>query len=177
MKRILALVSAGTLVCASLAHAGSIGLGAYGGMSFPVVQEDQSQGSIYGLRAPLSFTPLLSVEPFWSFSALGDQLVNIGGVDFTREGSDVTTFGANVMFSTHGPTRFYPYVGMGSVQFKREGQDETFTSYQFGLGFGFTPAPRFNLDFRGELQAAAKDEVSRKMANILVGVSYSLYSF
>jgi hypothetical protein len=177
MKRILALVLAGTLLFASFAHAGSIGLGAYGGMSFPVVQEDQSQGSMYGVRAPLSLTRLVSVEPFWSFTALGDQLVNVGGVDFTREGSDVTTFGANVLFSTSGPTRFYPYVGMGSVAFKRSGQDETFTSYQFGLGFGFTPAPRFNLDFRGELQAAAKDEVSRKMANVLVGVSYSLYSF
>jgi hypothetical protein len=176
MKRILVLVLAGTLLCASLAYAGNVGIGAFGGMSIPVLQEDQSQGGLYGLRAPISLTPLLAVEPYWSTSALGDQTESVGGVDYTREGSDVTTFGANVTLSTTGPLRFYPYVGLGTVKFKRTGQDESFTSWNFGLGLGFTPAPKFGLDIRGELQMAAKDQVSRKMANLTVGVSYALFS-
>ena len=175
MKRILALALTGTLLVAGHARAGNIGLGGFGGWSIPIVQEDQSQGSVYGLRAPLSFTPLLTVEPFWSSSALGDQTVNIGGVDFTRSGSDVTTFGANVLLSTGGPMRFYPYAGIGAVKFERTGQDESYTSYHFGLGVGFTPAPKVSLDVRGELQAAVKDQVSRKMANITVGASYALF--
>ena len=176
MKRILALALAGTLLGAGLAHAGNIGLGGFGGWAIPVLQEDQDQGSVYGLRAPLSFTPLLTVEPYWSSSALGDQTVNVGGVDFTREGSDVTTFGANVLLTTGGPVRFYPYAGIGSVKYERTGQDETFTSYSFGLGLGFTPAPKVSLDLRGELQAATKDQVSRKTANVTVGVSYALFN-
>ncbi len=175
MKRILALALAGALLSVSLAHAGDIGLGAFFGRSIPVLQEDQDQGSLYGLRAPLALTPLITIEPFWSTSALGDQTVTFGGVDFTREGSDVTTFGANVALSTTGPMRFYPFVGIGSVNFTRAGQDETYTSYHFGLGLGFTPAPKLNLDIRGELQAAAKDGASRKMANITVGASYALF--
>jgi len=177
MKRILVLALAGTLLCASLAYAGNIGLGAFGGMSVPVLQADQSQGGVYGLRAPVSLTPLFTVEPFYSASTLGDKTENIGGVDYTREGSDVTTFGANLLLSTTGPMRFYPYVGIGSVKFKRSGQDESMTSYNFGLGLGFTPAPKFSLDIRAELQAAAKDQVSRKMGNLTVGASYALFSF
>jgi opacity protein-like surface antigen len=176
MKRILAFALAATLLTAGLAHAGNVGLGAFGGMSIPVLQEDQDQGSVYGLRIPLNFTPLLTVEPFWSTSGLGDKTVNVGGVDFTREGSDVTTYGANVLLSTSGPMRFYPYAGIGSVKFERSGQDDSYTSYHFGLGLGFTPAPKMSLDIRAELQAAVKDDISRKMANITVGASYALFS-
>lgn len=176
MKRILAFALAGTLLGGGLAHAGNVGVGAFGGTSIPVLQEDQSQGPVYGLRFPLAFTPVLTVEPFWSTSGLGDQTVNVGGVDFTREGSDVTTWGANVLLSMGGPVRFYPYAGIGSVHFERSAQDESFTSYSFGLGLGFTPAPKLSLDVRAELQAAVKDDISRKMGNITVGASYALFS-
>ena len=175
MKRILAFALAGTLLGSSLAHAGDIAVGAFGGLSIPVLQEDQDQGSLYGLRIPLSFTPLLTVEPFWTTSALGDKTVEFGGVGFTREGSDVTTFGANVLLSTSGPMRFYPYAGIGSAKFERTGQDESYTSYHFGLGLGFTPAPKLNLDIRAELQMAAADGASRKMGNFTVGASYALF--
>jgi hypothetical protein len=176
MIRAFALALAATLLVGGLAHAGSIGIGTFGGMSVPVVQEDQDQGAVYGLRVPVSLVPLLTAEPFFSFSSLGDKSVDLGGISVTREGSDVTTFGLNAMLTMGGPVRFFPYVGIGSAKFKRAGQDESFTSYQMGLGFGFTPAPKFNVDIRGELQAAAKDGVSRKMANVLVGVSYALVS-
>lgn len=176
MKGILALALVAALLTAVPANAGNIGVGAFGGWSVPVVQEDQGNGSVYGIRAPLSFTPLLTVEPYWSSSALGDKTVSTGGIDFTRQGSDVTTWGANVTFSMGGPMRFFPYAGIGSVHYERTGQDETYTSYQFGLGLGFTPAPKVSLDVRAELQMAAKDQVSRKLGNFTVGASYALFS-
>jgi len=176
MTRSIALALAGTLLLGGLAHAGSIGIGTFGGTSVPVVQEDQAQGPLYGVRVPVSLVPLLTAEPFFSFSTLGDKTVDLGGISLKREGSDVTTFGVNAMLTMGGPVRFFPYAGIGSAKFKRAAQDESFTSYHMGLGFGFTPAPKFNVDIRGELQAAAKDGASRKMANVLVGVSYALVS-
>jgi len=176
MIRTLALALVGTLLLGGLAHAGGIGIGVFGGTSVPVVQEDQAQGPLYGVRVPVTVVPLLTAEPFFSSSALGDKTVDLGGLSVTREGSDVTTFGVNAMLTMGGPVRFFPYVGLGSAKFKRAAQDESFTSYHMGLGFGFTPVPKFNVDVRGELQAAAKDGVSRKMANVLVGVSYALVS-
>ena len=176
MKRIFALAWVAMLLGASLAHAGNVGVGAFGGWSVPVVQEDQGNGSIYGFRFPLTFTPLVAVEPYFSSSALGDKTVSSGGFEYTREGSDVTTWGANVTFSMGGPMRFFPYAGIGTVNYQRTGQDENYTSYQFGLGLGFTPAPKVSLDVRAELQMAAKDQVSRKTGNFTVGASYALFS-
>ncbi len=176
MKWLLAFALVSTLLCAAPASAGNIGVGAFGGWSVPVVQEDQGNGSIYGVRVPLSFTPLLGFEGYWASSALGDKSVETGGVSFTREGSEVSTWGANVTFSMGGAMRFFPYAGIGSVNYSRTGQDETFTSYQFGLGLGFTPAPKISLDVRAELQMAAKDQISRKLGNFTVGASYALFS-
>ena len=63
MKGILALALVAALLTAAPVHGGNIGVGAFGGWSVPVVQEDQGNGSVYGIRAPLSFTPLIAVEP------------------------------------------------------------------------------------------------------------------
>src|SRR5262245_37891257 len=155
----------------------SVSGGVFGGMSFPVLQDDQSQGSLFGARVPVRLLPLLTVEPFYSASALGDKtLETVPGFSVTREGSDVTTYGVNAIFPFGTTTLLYPYVGIGSAHFERNGQDETFTSFNVGLGLGFTPIPKFSLDVRGELQAASTGDTSRKMANVTLGASYSIFS-
>lgn len=176
MKRILVFALVATALLSNVARAGSIGLGFYGGASVPIVQEDQDQGTLWGLRAPVKLVPLITVEPFFSSSALGDKTVDLGGFSSTREGSDVTTFGLNAMLTLGGPVSFYPYAGIGSAKFKRTGQDEAFTSYHLGLGIGLSPIPKVSVDLRGELQAAVDGAVSRKMANISLGATYSLFS-
>lgn len=176
MRKILGFALVAVALCAGPARAASIGLGPFGGVSIPIVQDDQGNGSVFGLRAPVQIVPLLRVEPFWSTSALGDKTVDVGGTSFTRTGSDVTTFGLNAMLSLGGPVTFYPFVGIGSVKFDRTGQDESFTSYHMGLGLGLSPIPKLSVDLRAELQAAAKDGTSRKMGNITLGASYSIFS-
>ncbi len=176
MKRILVFALVATALLSNVARAGSIGLGFYGGASVPIVQEDQDQGTLWGLRAPVKLVPLFTLEPFFSSSALGDKTVDLGGFSTTREGSDVTTFGLNAMLTLGGPVSFYPYAGIGSAKFKRTGQDESFTSYHLGLGIGLSPIPKVSVDLRGELQAAVDGAVSRKMANISLGATYSLFS-
>ena len=160
----------------STARAASVGVGVFGGSSIPVLQADQDKGTLYGVRAPVKLVPLLAVEPFFSSSALGDKTVDVGGFSVTREGSDVTTYGMNAMLTLGGPVSFYPYAGIGQTKFKRTAQDESFTSYHLGLGLGLSPIPKFSFDLRGELQAAVDGDVSRKMLNVTLGASYSLFS-
>jgi opacity protein-like surface antigen len=164
---------------ASAVHAGEITVsgGAFGGMSFPVLQDDQGNGSIFGVRVPVKVLSMLTVEPFYSSSALGDKTLEVApGFSTTRSGSDVTSFGVNAVIPFGLTTMFYPYVGIGSTNYKRDGQDETFTSYNLGLGFGFTVMPKLTLDVRGELQAASTGDTSRKVGNVMVGASYSIFS-
>jgi opacity protein-like surface antigen len=179
MNRTWWAVFLAAVLIAPAAHAGTIevGGGVFGGMSFPVLQDDQGQGSLFGARIPVRLLPLLAVEPFYTTSALGDKTIGTSpGSSVTRQGSDVTTFGANVLFPFGSKTMLYPYVGIGSAHFTREGQDETFTSFDVGLGLGVTLIPKLTLDLRGELQAASTGDTSRKMANATLGATYSIFS-
>jgi len=179
MKRTWWAVIVAVALAAPAARAGTIkvGAGVFGGMSFPVLQEDEGQGSVFGARVPVRLLPLLAVEPFFTTSALGDKTLEAApGFSVTREGSNVTTYGVNAMLPFGTKTLLYPYIGIGSATFERSGQRDTFTSYDLGMGFGFTVMPKFALDLRGELQAAADGETSRKMFNLTLGASYALFS-
>jgi opacity protein-like surface antigen len=129
-----------------------------------------------GVRFPVKLVPLFAVEPFYAKTSLGDKTLDVGGFSVTREGSEVTSYGLNVMLTLGGPVSFYPYAGIGQAKFKRTAQDESFTSYHMGLGIGVSVVPKLTVDLRGELQAAVDGDVSRKMANVTLGASYSLFS-
>ena len=164
---------------APAARAGTIHIagGVFGGMSFPVLQDDQGQGSLFGARIPVRLATLLAVEPFYSTSALGDKTIETSpGFSVTREGSDVTTYGVNALFPFGTKTLLYPYAGIGNAHFSRSGEDESFTSYDVGLGLGVTLIPKLMLDVRGELQMASSGDTSRKMFNATLGATYSIFS-
>jgi hypothetical protein len=124
----------------------------------------------------VKLVPLLAVEPYFSMSTLGDKTVTVGGFSATREGSEVTGFGLNAMLTMGGPVRFYPFAGLGTAKYKRSGQDESFTAYNLGLGFGVGVIPKLDLDLRGEFQAATNEGVSRKVVNVTLGASYAIFS-
>ncbi len=176
MKRLWVFALVALASIANTAHAGSIGVGVFGGASVPVLQEDQDQGTLFGVRVPVKLVPLFAVEPFYAKGKLGDKTVTIGPVSQTREGFDVTTYGANAMLTLGGPISFYPYAGIGTSKFKRTGEDLSFTSYHLGLGLGLSPIPKISVELRGELQAAVDGDVSRKMVNVTLGASYALFS-
>jgi hypothetical protein len=174
MKRLVASVALLALLSsAGAAHAVSVGIGAFGGLSYPIVQDDTGQGSLFGVRAPVSLIPMLTVEPYFSTASGGDAEESFG----TRTGLDVTAFGANVMLPFGTGFRFYPYAGIGSHTLKRDGsEDITKTGYNFGLGFGISPPlAGLSIDIRGELNAVVDGDVSRKWGNATVGVSYNVF--
>ena len=177
MKQLFVFALAALALLAGSARAGGIGVGVFGGTSVPVLQADQDKGTLFGVRAPIKLIPLFTVEPFYASSALGDKTIDLGGgVSVTRDGSKVTSYGLNAMLTLGGPVSFYPYAGIGQAKFKRTAQDESFTSYHMGLGLGLSPIPKLSVDLRGELQAAVDGGVSRKLANVTLGASYSLFS-
>jgi hypothetical protein len=176
-SRVFAALFALALVPA-VAVAGGVGIGAYGGVSFPIAYDTATQGPQYGLRAPIQLLPLLIVEPYYAQSALGDKDETFGGQTYTRSGPDVDTFGANALFNFGGSVKFYPFVGIGSTTIKQSGsEDITDTNLNFGLGFGFTPMPKLGIDLRGELNSVVTGDTSRKFGNLTVGVSYALFGF
>jgi hypothetical protein len=179
MKSILPIVLLALVLDAGAASAlgVSIGGGAFGGVSIPVLQDDSKQGTIYGLRLPVSVLPLLKVEPYWATSTLGDVTETFGTLSYTRDGGKVTAYGVNALLSMGGPLRFYPFVGIASHKLTRtSSEDLSKVGYNFGLGLGFSAIPRFDVDVRGELNMISLGETSRKFANVTAGVSYRFLS-
>lgn len=176
MKRLLALSLALLASTAGLASAAGVGVGAFAGVSIPVLQDDVGQGTLFGLRAPVKLVPLVTVEPYFASSSLGDKDETIAGLSYTREGFDETAFGLNAMLTVGGPVQFYPLVGIGQTKLERTGTDLSLTTYNLGLGLGLAPMPKLTVHVRGELQMAVDGETSRKFGNVTVGASYALFS-
>jgi len=181
MKKIaVTLVALAAIATANASHAGGIGVGVFAGSSIPVVQEDTGQGTVWGIRAPISLAPLLTIEPFYAKTSGGDKDQDVDGITYTRSGIDLTTYGANVMFTFGTGFQLYPYAGIGSTKAERSGLDASSTSYTFGMGLGFKPpVAKLSVHLRGELSAVLDEsdtDTSRKWANLTAGVSYDLFS-
>lgn len=176
MRRLFALTLVVLGLMAGTAYARGVGAGLYTGMSLPVLQADVDKGTIMGLRAPVSLVPLFTVEPYFASTSLGDKTETIGTIDYVRTGFDEKSYGVNALLTMGGPVSFYPYAGLGQTSLKRTGYDKSFTTYNFGMGLGISPAPKLSIHIRGELQAVVDGEASRKFGNVTLGASYSLFS-
>lgn len=179
MRRIVPAVLLALVLGAGAASAigVKVGGGVFGGVSIPILQEDAKQGTIFGLRLPVSVLPLLKIEPYCAWSTLGDVDETFGGLPYTRDGGKVAAYGVNALLSMGGPVRFYPFVGIASQKLTRAGADDlTGTGYDFGLGLGVSAIHKIDVDVRGELNMMALGETSRKFANVTAGVSYRFLS-
>ena len=177
MRRATILMLFVLVLLPCVAAAASIGVGAFGGMSLPVLQDDNGQGTVIGLRVPLALIPLVTVEPYFAKISGGDKDQDIEGATITRSGMDVNGYGANVLLTFGGRLQFYPFAGVGSYRLQRKStEDVTDTAYTFGLGLGISPLPKLSVHVRGELAAAVNGETSRKWANATLGVSYNVFS-
>lgn len=97
---------------------------------------------------------------------------------YTRDGGDMTSVGANVLFSFGSSARFYPFAGIGRYTLEREGsEDVEEMGYNFGLGFAFD-IPGLNglgADLRGEFAMVKTDETSQKYGNVTAGIKYNFF--
>jgi hypothetical protein len=177
MKKRTILCVLALAVIPAAAWAGGIGIGGFGGASIPILQDNASQGTMYGVRVPVSIIPFLGFEPFYAKSTLGDKDQTFAGITYKRDGGEVTAYGANVMLATGGPLSFYPFAGVGKSTIKQTGSaDVEETAYDFGLGLGLSPIKKFTIHVRGELDAVVTGDTSRKYGNITAGVTFMLFS-
>lgn len=71
----------------------------------------------------------------------------------------------------------FPYAGVGSYKLERaRTADETDLGYGLGLGLQLSPAPKFAISLRGEIDALITGSTSRKFANVTVGASCNFLS-
>ena len=181
MRRIGILAAFALVLAAAPAGATGIGIGVFGGASIPVANDLSDKGSIYGVRVPVSFSPGLSAEAFYTQSALGDVTEDFGGgITGTRDGGDMKSLGANVLFGMGAPSlSFHTILGLGTYKLEREGaEDLKKTGYNFGLGLGIAPPGLMGLSFdvRGEFVMIPTDQTSQKFGNVTAGVTYKFFS-
>jgi hypothetical protein len=158
------------------ASAISFGVAGFGGPSWPIVQDDNGTGGVYGVRVPVNLIPMVTVEPFYSHGSYGDVTDVVAG--YTRSGFSINTFGVNLALGGAGLIPgFYPFAGIGSYSLSRDGSaDETDVGYNFGVGFGLgLPVVGLSLDFRGEFVMIDVGDTSRKFINAVAAVGYGFH--
>jgi len=164
-----------------------VGVGVFGGLSVPVLQNvDVSSfspsdafgptGSQFGIRVPVKVIPVVTLEPFFAKSNYKDQEETFGGLTYKRQGYDGTAFGLNAILGRVGGSgvNFYPYVGLGTFKLSRDTDEINKMGWNFGLGLGFSPAPRWSIQFRPEFNMVVTGDTSRKFGNATIGVNYEI---
>lgn len=177
MRRVLWLAAILVALAPTAAAAGSIGIGVFGGVSLPIVQDDVGTGTTYGVRVPVGLLPLITVEPYFASSAMGDGEVDLDGETYTRDGYDITAAGGNLILGHPGGTgiQLLPYVGLGYHHLTRaSSEDLDEVGFNFGLGVGLGVLSKLSVQARGELNMVVTGDTSRKFANATLGVSYDL---
>ena len=175
MKRTV-LLTAVLLMIAGLCQAEGprYGVGAFGGLEIPIVQDDQDQGTILGFRARARLTPMITLEPRLHFTKYGDPSFDEFTADL--EGSKVTAFGVDALVGTPF-NRFgvFGIVGIGSYKIKRDqtGQDESEIGWSGGVGFEFGLTPQVAIDVRGlGIIIPTEGGGSKKSAAVFTGVNF-----
>ncbi|HKW51093.1 MAG TPA: outer membrane beta-barrel protein [Candidatus Eisenbacteria bacterium] len=181
MKRSFALVLLALAIGAGAAQAAgpTIGVGPYGGYNIALIQQDTGNGAVFGARVPVNLIPLITLEPFYATSNLGDVTETFGGLSYTRTGFDMKAFGTSAILGSlsSGGLKFYPYAGIGSYKMTRTGSDDIKeTGYKFGLGIGVPAGPKISVQLRGGLDMIKTGDTSRKFANATIGINYTVLS-
>mgnify|MGYP001362383390 CR=1 FL=1 len=167
---ILLFLLASGISSVSAAH---FGVGAYGGMNIPIVQEDQSTGTTFGLKAKVSLIPGIALEPNINFAKFGEATFEFG----TRPGTKVNSYGLDACLGSGLGTigfKMYGLLGFGYFTLKRDYDEEVKKmGWSTGLGFeiGFTET--LGVDIRGKLNVIATEGGgSKKAAAVTGGLNY-----
>jgi hypothetical protein len=181
MKRafVFALLALSVGAGAAQAAGPGVGISPFGGYNIALIQQDTGNGALFGIRVPVNLIPLITVEPYYATSNLGDVTETFGGLSYTRTGFNMKAFGATAILGSigGGGLKFYPYAGIGSYKLDRTGsEDIKETGYNFGLGIGVPAGPKISVQMRGGLDMIVTGDTSRKFANVTLGINYNLMS-
>ncbi len=156
-----------------------ISVGFLAGLDFPILQEDQAQGTVFGFKADWNALKLITVEPNINFTKFGDpEYTDYPTLLDGFEGSKVTSYGVNALLGgSGGKSGVYPYffAGFGFYKYKRDltDQDQSDLGYNGGLGLEIGLPSGLSIDVRGKLNVIPMDAGgSKKSASLAAGVNY-----
>ena len=173
MRKLL-IMSLLAMVISSPAYALKLGIGAFGGVNIPIVQEDQGSGTVFGLKGKLNLLPGVSLEPNLNFAKFGDATLDFGA---TREGSKMTSYGIDAVIGAGMGTvgfKMYGLLGGGFFNTTRDSdEDATKFGWSTGLGFEIGVSPTLGLDIRGKLNVInSEGGGTKKSAAVTGGLNY-----
>lgn len=165
------------LLAAPILSAGPIGIGGFGGANIPVVQEDQSTGTAFGLHGKMKLVSALAVEGNLTFSKYGETSIEIGSIDNTIEGSKVNSYGIDLLLGggVGGMAGFKPYGVFGAAFYNTTrdfDEDATKIGWSAGFGFEINPAAQIGLDFRGKVVVISSEGGGSKKSALVTGGFY-----
>lgn len=176
MKRRLVFALLACVLFAGRASAAGVSLGVSAGITSPSEPTDGDNGSYFDVHAPVRLVPLVTVEPFFAQSKLGDQDVSVPPITLVLTGATFSTVGARVALTFGGPVSVSPYLGVGYTTSKRLGFKESGMSYLGGLGVGVSIVPKLRFEARAEQHTVSLDTGSRGLFNLSLGVSTPIVS-
>ncbi len=150
------------------------GIVVHGGMMIPVTQDDNEEsGTAFGLRFPINTGTFLGFEPYIYKGSGEEMTADFGSGPETREGIDLTSWGANISLGRLVRPGFHiaPFVGIGNNTLNRESGEISKIGYNAGLELGIAPG-KMMINLRGEMNAVDIGESSRKWALISLGLGY-----
>jgi hypothetical protein len=154
------------------------GTGVTAGASFPLAQSDNASGAQFGVRVPVNIVPLLTLEPFLTSTSLGGVEATFAGQTYNRRGFDVLGWGARVALGGVGlgpRFRLYPFVGVGSYHWSREGSPgSTDVGYTIGAGWARRLPWRVVVDVRTDFTWIHEGATARRFMGIAAGVTVPL---
>lgn len=177
MKRAVLAVTLLLLLSSTVSAQGvKFGVGVFGGMDFPVGQEDQAQGTIFGIRGKVQIIPIITFEPKLAFTSFGEP--ESDEIPLNLDGSKVTAYGIDaVIGAPFGGQGFamFGVVGAGFYKVKRDQtfEDNTELGWSAGLGFAIGFSPMLGIDVRGVAHVIPYENGgTAKSASATAGVNY-----
>ena len=160
----------------ALAGGITFGVGVAAGLDYPIIQEDQARGTVFGFKGRLKAIPSIALEPNIYFTNHGDP--DYEDFDLGLEGSKITAYGVDATLGAgFGAVGVKPYglFGVGFYKVKRDQtlQDETNFGWSAGFGIEVGVNPTVGLDVRGKLIVIPTDGGgSKKSASVTGGLNY-----
>lgn len=185
-KVLMLFLAAALLLSSQTVYGFRFSVGGFGGLNFPVAQDDAKMGTVFGAKVRIPLVPFVAAEPNFTYVKNGDAEILIDSDNWNttmkRDAGKFTNFGLDVVFGKimgHTGLNVYGIAGLSSSKYARDVSsvpDLSKIAYWGGLGLEYAINEQISIDFRGKLMVFAYDDGkgtgSRKNGILTFGLNY-----